>query len=102
MIFEFADKNLINLYTTGKSRKLKLPSDIIKKFFERISRIEAADTINDLRNPPSMKFEKLEGNENRFSIRLNRGFRLEFEIDFEDIEKLRGKVTVICISNHYE
>ncbi len=101
MKFDFANKNLVDLYTTGKSKKLKLPPNIAEKFLERINRIEAADTIFDLRIPPSMKFEKLKGFKNRFSIRLNNEYRLEFEIDFEDKEKLRGDVKILCVSNHY-
>ena len=102
MEFIFANKILIDLYTIGKSKKIKLSKNLVKKFIERINRIEAADTINDLRNPPSMKFERLEGYENRFSIRLNIEYRLEFEIDFEDSEKLRGKATIPRVSKHYK
>ena len=69
---------------------------------KRITSIENADTIYDLRIPPSMSFESLDGYENRFSIRIDRKYRLEFEIDFEDAEKTKGKVSILEISKHYE
>ena len=72
------------------------------KFVERIGRIESAETILDLREPPSMEFESLEGYANRFSIRLDRKHRIEFEIEFEDENRTFGSVTVITVSKHYE
>ena len=78
-----------------------LPVGVPKKYVERIGRIEAAMTINDLREPPSMKFKKMEGFDNRFSIRINDQYRLEFEINFEDEEKTFGSVLILDASNHY-
>lgn len=102
MEYDIKDKSLIELYTKGKSKKIKIPVNLVKKFIEKVNRIEAADTINDLRYPPSMRFEKLAGFKNRYSIRLNIEYRLEFEIEFEDKAQTRGKITIICISKHYE
>lgn len=106
MEFYFRTKHLLELYETGRSRKYRLPKGLPRVFVERVNRIEAAVTINDLREPPSMHFEKLEGNERRFSIRLNRQYRLEFEVDFEvdfeDADRTRGVVTIIDVSKHYE
>jgi len=42
------DKELIKLYETGKSKKLKLQPEIIEKFFATIQKIEAAEDIYDL------------------------------------------------------
>lgn len=50
MEFKFGNKELENLYITGKSKKLKLPNDIIDKFFARVQQIEAANSIYDLWN----------------------------------------------------
>jgi len=101
MEFDFKTKHLEDLYTKGRSKKYKLPVGVSKKYVERIGRIEAAVTINDLREPPSKEFEKLERYENRFSIRLNKQYRLEFEIEFEDKEKTFGSVLILDASNHY-
>ena len=40
-----------------------------------------------------MKFEALGGHANKFSIRLNDQYRLEFEIEFSDKEKTKGNLT---------
>jgi proteic killer suppression protein len=103
MEWEFANKHLLDLYTKGTSKKFKfMDKKLCGKFVERVGRIEAAASIYDLREPPSMEFEALEGYANRFSIRLDRKHRLEFEIDFEDEDKTVGAVTVITVSKHYE
>ncbi|MEA3347589.1 MAG: type II toxin-antitoxin system RelE/ParE family toxin [Pseudomonadota bacterium] len=103
MEFGFANKHLEDLYTKGSSKKFKfMDKKLCEKFVERIGRIESAETIYDLREPPSMEFEALQGYENRFSIRMNIKHRLEFEIDFEDEDKTFGFVTVVTVSKHYE
>lgn len=103
MEWDLANKHLKDLYTKGISKKFKfMDKRLCEKFVERISRIEAAETIFDLREPPSMKFEALEGYENRFSIRVDGKHRLEFEIDFEDEDRTFGFVTVVTVSKHYQ
>jgi proteic killer suppression protein len=74
------DKELEKLYTTGKSAKLKLPENIIDKFFATIQKIEAAITIKDLLADKGLKFEKLKGSRNRYSMRLSAKYRLEMEV----------------------
>ncbi len=103
MEWKFANKHLEEIYTKGGSKKLKfMDKKLCVKFVERVGRIEAAETIFDLREPPSMKFEALRGHENRFSIRLDGKHRLEFEIEFEDEEKTFGFVTIVTVSKHYQ
>jgi toxin HigB-1 len=103
MEWDFADKHLIELYEKGRSKKYKfIDKALAKKFVERVGRIEAAATIYDLREPPSMEFEALAGYSNRFSIRINRQYRLEFEIEFENEEKMVGFVRILTVSKHYE
>jgi len=82
MNFSFRNKELEKLYTTGKSKKLKLSNDIIEKFFARIQQIEAAENIYDLWNDKGLNFEKLKGTENSYSMRLKLKYRLEMEIDW--------------------
>ena len=101
MKVDFRNKRLIELYTKGKSRKYKISEQVLKKFFIGIRALEAAETIYDLWNTPSLKFEKLEGSENCYSIRLTREWRLEMEIDWEDEEKTRGGIFLIELSKHY-
>ena len=100
---DFKNKKLIILYENGKHRKYKFVDErIYRKFLEKVNRILAADNINDLRFPQSNHFEKLTGHESRFSLRVDRKIRLEFEIDFEDEAKTKGKCWIIELSQHYK
>jgi plasmid maintenance system killer protein len=100
MQIEFSNKNLEKLYLTGENRKYNYPKNIIDKFILMIQKIEAAESIYDLMRWPSLRFERL-GGSNRFSISSNIKYRLEFEIDFEDDRKTRGKVKIMEYSKHY-
>ena len=95
------DKELEKLYTTGKSAKLKLPENIIDKFFATIQKIEAAITIKDLLADKGLKFEKLKGSRNRYSMRLSAKYRLEMEVEWIDDKLTVGKFYLQKISNHY-
>lgn len=101
MEFEFTNKNLEALYTTGKHRKYKLQQDTLKKFVMRIQQIEAANTIHDFWKTPSLNFEKLKGYTNRYSMRVDRNYRLEMEIDWHDQSQTIGKISIIELSKHY-
>jgi plasmid maintenance system killer protein len=98
---EFRNKHLLELYETGKSRKYCLDKSIIKKFFMRIAQLEGAPDISDLWKTPALNFERLHGFENRYSVGLNIKFRLEIEMEWEDMNKTRGKVRIEEISPHY-
>lgn len=101
MEFRFENKDLERLYTEGKSRKYKLPDDIIDKFFARIQQIEAASNIYDLWKDKGLNFEKLQGFDHRFSMRLKNKYRLEVSIDWLNAEKTIGEFAIIEVSNHY-
>ncbi len=66
----------------------------------RIRQIEAAATIHDLWKTPSLHFEKLSGME-MYSIRLDKKWRMELKIDWNNSEKTVGTVHIIEISVHY-
>ena len=83
----FANKYLLELYQKGKSKKYKLPQKLLKKYFMRIQQLETAEDIYYFWKIPKLNFEKLAGHENRFSVRLDKKWRLEFNIDFENEEK---------------
>ena len=95
------DKHLIELYESGKSRKLKLPQPIVDKFFATIQKIEAAIDIYDLTNDRGLNFEKLKGTESKYSMRLNRQYRLEMEVLWENDPPTKGVFVLLTISNHY-
>lgn len=101
MNFTFRNKELEKLYVTGKSKKLKLPNDIIEKFFARLQQIEAANDIYDLWNDKGLNFEKLTNTENSYSMRLKIKYRLEMDIDWTNNELTIGDFIITDISNHY-
>lgn len=103
MHIKACEKELTKIYTSGKSKKY--PKNIIDKFVKLINQIEAAETIIDLKEPPSNHLEKLEGikkNIHKYSLRINLQMRLIFEVEFYDEEKLKGDVLILEISKHYE
>lgn len=102
MNVEFTNKNLEKLYTSGKSSKYKLQPDVLNKFFMRIQQIEAAVTTQDLINQKGLNFEKLTGFSNRYSIRLNKKYRLEMEIKWTNTQLTVGDFYICEISNHYD
>lgn len=102
MEFTFGNKELEKLYTTGKSKKYRLSSDVIDKFFARIQQIEAANFIYDLWNNKGLNFEKLQGSENTYSMRLTIKYRLEMNIDWKNDEMTIGDFIITEISNHYD
>lgn len=67
----------------------------------RIQQLEAAINIYDLWKTPSLNFEKLEGFENRYSVRIDNKWRLEMEIRWMDEKKTKGTIYIAEISKHY-
>lgn len=67
----------------------------------RFEQLEAAIDIYDLWKTASLNFEKLEGSQSRYSVRLSKKWRLEMEIDWENKEKTKGTICIVEISKHY-
>lgn len=95
------DKELIRLYKSGSSKKLKYPDLIIEKFFATIQKIESATSIHDFWKDSGLRFEKLKGFKNRYSMRLTGKYRLEMEIEWKNPEYTIGEFILLEISNHY-
>jgi len=95
------NKELEKLYTTGKSKKLKLPEPVIEKFLATIQKIDSAISIYDLWKDSALKFEKLKGTDNGYSLRLTGKYRLEMKIEWKDESNTIGKFYLEEISNHY-
>lgn len=77
MIKSFASKETERLFATGKSRRL--PSDLLRRAVMRLTQLDAAVRIEDLREPPSNRLEALRGNRaGQWSIRVNDQWRLCF------------------------
>lgn len=102
MKYHFSNKKLEQLYSTGKSKKYKLDKNIIKDFIWLVGVIDAAKDIHDFWNQPALNFEKLKGFKKRYSFRINRKYRLEVDIDWENEEQTVGIVGIDEISKHYQ
>ncbi|HYX09302.1 MAG TPA: type II toxin-antitoxin system RelE/ParE family toxin [Bacteroidales bacterium] len=96
------NNKLLELYKTGKSSKYKLPAHIVKKFIMRVQILQAAETIHDLWKHPALKFEKLQSSESHYSIRINKQYRLEMNINWLNEEKTVGTIFLTDLSKHYE
>ncbi len=101
MKWKFDNSKLETLYETGTSKKYRLPEQVLKNFYKVIRHIEAAVDIYDFWNTSSIKFEKLKRSTNSYSFRLNKQYRLEVEIDWNNRELTIGEIIIIDISKHY-
>jgi len=101
LIVNIYDKDLIKLYETGSSKKLRLPENVIEKFFATVQKIESATTILDFWKDSGLKFKKLKGYKNRYSMRLTGKHRLEMEITWTNNDQTIGEFYLITISSHY-
>ncbi len=100
MEFDFINKELNKLYETGKSKRYGLQPAALSKYFMRIEQIEAAVTIHDLWKNPSLNFEHLRS-KGIYSIRVDKEYRLEIEIEWLNDEKTIGKFSIKELSKHY-
>lgn len=88
MIRSFASTGTERFFATGRSRRL--PTEILKRAAMRLTQINAATTVEDLRVPPSNRLEALKGDrKGHWSIRINDQWRICFrfaEADAFDVE----------------
>ena len=77
MIKSFSDIETERFCTTGKSKRF--PPDILKRAIKRLTQLDAATVIDDLRMPPSNHLETLSGKRTgQWSIRINDQWRICF------------------------
>ena len=90
MIMSFADKETERLYSTGKSKKL--PPEIITRAIRRLTQLDNAFVVDDLRMPPSNHLEQLTGKrDGQWSIRINDQWRVCF--GFNDGKAMNAEIT---------
>jgi toxin HigB-1 len=81
MKVEIRDRRLA-LIRTDEAHKTGLPFAVIKSAREKLVVLEAAPNELTLRNWKSLHYEKLDGDrKGQRSIRLNKQFRMVFELD---------------------
>jgi toxin HigB-1 len=98
--WDFKNKELKKLYETGKSSKYRLQPAVVEKFIMRIQQIQAANSIHDLWKSSSLNFEHLKS-KGIYSIRVDREYRLEIEIDWLNEDETVGKFIIKELSKHY-
>jgi len=77
MIRSFADKETELVWTGMRSRKL--PSDMQDRAFVRLKMLDAAETLDDLRDPPSNRLHALKDDRvGQHSISINKQWRICF------------------------
>lgn len=80
MIRSFKDKETELIFNGKFSRKL--PSTIQKIALRKLIMLNASESINDLKTPPSNHLEQLSGDlKDKWSIRINDQYRIVFKID---------------------
>lgn len=82
MIQSFADEETRTVYLTGASRRW---GRIAQTAARRLEGLDYASAIEDLRNPPGNRLEKLKaGRRGRWSIRIGDQHRICFRWDGKD------------------
>lgn len=77
MIVSFASKETEHIWNGGRSRKL--PPDIQDRALVKLAMIDAADVLEDLRNPPSNRLHELDRDRaGQHSVSINRQWRICF------------------------
>lgn len=83
MIQSFADSETERFFSTGKSRYF--PPEVRSRAAKRLTQLDAATRIEDLRLPPSNRLEALKGDrKGQWSIRVNDQWRVCFRFDDGD------------------
>jgi len=80
VIESFASAETQSFFATGKSRRL--PPDILRRASMRLTQLDAATDVDDLRQPPSNRLERLSGDRiGQWSVRINDRWRICFRFE---------------------
>lgn len=78
MIKSFSCKETEKIWNGASSRKF--PGDMQDRALRKLRQLDAALTLEDLRNPPGNQLEALKGDRSgQMSIRINRQWRICFK-----------------------
>lgn len=98
MKIEFRDAKLA-LVLTDRAAETGLPFAVIKSCREKLIFLEDAPSERTIRNWRSLHYEKLKQRPGQHSIRLNKQWRLIFELN-ERNEQIT--ILIVDVENHYE
>ncbi len=77
MIKSFSNKDTSRFWESGKSKRI--PATIKQRAMDKLQILNAAETVESLRIPPSNNLEKLSGSRaGHWSIRINKQYRIVF------------------------
>lgn len=80
MIRSFRCKETARIWNGERSRKF--PNDMQDRALRKLRQLDAAQTRDDLKNPPGNNLEALKGNrKGQYSIRINDQWRICFVFD---------------------
>jgi proteic killer suppression protein len=88
MIKSFADKHTLELFVTGRSKRIQ--PDLIRRALRRLEYIDLATCLDDLKVPPGNRLHALAGSrEGHYAISINDQWRICFTFidgDAYDVE----------------
>ncbi|MCM8527947.1 MAG: type II toxin-antitoxin system RelE/ParE family toxin [Lentisphaeraceae bacterium] len=86
MIVGFNCKETEKIYRGERSSKFA--QDIQLRAYIKLLRLDAAVTFSDLKNVDPAHFKKLSGYENKYAVRVNRQYRIRFDVVENKIESV--------------
>jgi toxin HigB-1 len=103
MEIEYEKDYLRELYEDGKckNKKFRFQPQVVNKYQMRVDTLIGATRIEDLFVLNSLNFESLEYSD-KFSIRVDGKYRLEFRIRFKDGEQQITICELTDLTNHYK
>lgn len=80
MIRSVADEATEDLYNgrNTKAARQRLPQHLWRRAQRLMDQLQQAHVLGDLAQPPGNRLEKLEGRDNRYSVRINDQYRVVF------------------------
>ncbi len=103
----FKTADLAHFYTTPLDElkgKLPVQKDVIKQFKKKVQVLISVSSLEELKKFSSLNIEALKGDrKGSYSIRLNRQYRLIFELTNDESGDVVLEVILVKeISKHYE
>lgn len=91
MILSFGDAATRDLYNGRRTaRARRFPPDVVNAALRKLDMVNAAKSTEDLRVPPSNRFEHLKGKLKGFcSVRINEQWRIVFRWENENASLVR-------------
>jgi proteic killer suppression protein len=105
-IRDYRDRNTAD-FVEGK--RVRAIEQCARPAAKAIAKLQAVSRLIELRNPPSNRFEALSGEAGRYSIRIDRKWRVCFGWallaplgEGEDLMLAQGEPCDVEITNHYD